>query len=91
MGAGRAGLLGGAGRRGRSLGLMLPRALPPGTWPSLGLVLELPPRPWPMAPSIAPPSAAPAGWNGLRWGREEWRLLAVQLLITVILTVVAWP
>ena len=29
----------------------------------------------------------PKGWNGLRWGREEWRLLAVQLLITVIMTV----
>ena len=31
----------------------------------------------------------PAGWNGLRWGVEEWRLLAVQALTFVILSVVA--
>ena len=32
--------------------------------------------------------AGPSGWNGLRWGREEWRLLAVLALSAVILAVV---
>jgi hypothetical protein len=66
---------------------LLPRALPPEI-AFLGLVLEFTAATLAYGALYRAAFDGPRGWNGLRWGREEWRLLAVQLLITVVMTVV---
>jgi hypothetical protein len=66
---------------------LLPRALPPEI-AFLGLVVELAAATLAYGALYRAAFDGPRGWNGLRWGREEWRLLAVQLLITVVMTVV---
>jgi len=71
---------------GALLGL-LPRALPPGL-AFLGLPLELAATTLAYGALYRAAFGGPAGWKGLRWGVQEWRLLAVQALITIILTVV---
>jgi len=72
---------------GAVLGLA-PRALPPGL-AFLSLALELAATTLAYGALYRLAFGGPAGWKGLRWGAAEWRLLAVQALITVILTVVA--
>ncbi|CAN5481589.1 hypothetical protein BH10PSE3_BH10PSE3_37110 [soil metagenome] len=72
---------------GAVLGL-LPRALPPGLG-FLSLPLEYSATTLAYGALYRAAFGGPAGWNGLRWGLVEWRLLAVQALITVILSVVA--
>ncbi len=72
---------------GAVLGL-LPRALPPGLG-FLALPLEFAATTLAYGALYRAAIRGPSGWNGLRWGVVEWRLLAVQALITVILTVVA--
>ncbi|MBO9558517.1 MAG: hypothetical protein J7515_08010 [Caulobacter sp.] len=72
---------------GAVLGL-LPRALPPGL-ALLGLLLELAAATLAYGALYRHAFAGPLGWKGLRWGVEEWRLLAVQALVTIILTVVS--
>ena len=72
---------------GAGLGLV-PRALPPGLG-ALGLPLELIAATLAYGALYRAAFAKSAGWKGLRWGADEWRLLAVQALIFVILTVVA--
>ena len=72
---------------GAVLGL-LPRALPPGL-AFLALPLEFAATTLAYGALYRAAIRGPSGWNGLRWGAVEWRLLAVQALITVILTVVA--
>lgn len=71
---------------GAVLGL-LPRALPPGL-ALLGLLLELAATTLAYGALYRAAFGKRAGWKGLRWGADEWRLLAVQALVTVILTVV---
>lgn len=71
---------------GAVLGL-LPRALPP-SLAFLSLPLELAAAALAYGALYRAAFGGPAGWNGLRWGAQEWRLLAVQALVTVILTVV---
>jgi hypothetical protein len=71
---------------GAVLGL-LPRALSPGL-AFLSLPLELAATTLAYGALYRHAFGGPAGWKGLRWGLQEWRLLAVQALITVILTVV---
>ncbi len=71
---------------GAVLGL-LPRALPPGL-AFLSLPLELVATTLAYGALYRGAFGGPAGWKGLRWGAQEWRLLAVQALVTVILTVV---
>jgi len=66
---------------------LLPRALPPQI-ALLGLVIEFAAATLAYGALYRAAFDGPRGWNGLRWGREEWRLLAVQLLITVVMTVV---
>ncbi len=72
---------------GAVLGL-LPRVLPPGLG-FLGLPLELAATTVAYGALYRTAFGGPAGWKGLRWGVQEWRLLAVQVLVTVILTIVA--
>lgn len=72
---------------GAVLGL-LPGALPPGL-AFLSLPLEFAATTLAYGALYRAAFDRPRGWNGLRWGADEWRLLAVQALITVILTVVA--
>ena len=67
---------------------LLPRALPPQI-AFLSLVLELVAATLAYGALYRAAFDGPRGWNGLRWGREEWRLLAVQLLLVVIFTVIA--
>lgn len=67
---------------------LLPRALPP-SLAFLGLPVEFVATTLAYGGLYRAAFARPPGWNGLRWGGEEWRLLAVQALVTVILTVVA--
>jgi hypothetical protein len=74
---------------GAMLGLLLPRALPP-VLGFLSLPLELAAATLAYGALYRAAFGGPPGWKGLRWGAEEWRLLAVQALITVILTVVAF-
>ncbi len=71
---------------GAVLGL-LPRALPPGL-AFLGLLLELAATTLAYGSLYRMAFGGPGGFKGLRWGVEEWRLLAVQALVTVILSVV---
>ena len=71
---------------GAVLGL-LPRALPPALG-FLGLPLELAATTLAYGGLYRAAFGGPAGFKGLRWGAQEWRLLAVQVLVTVILTVV---
>lgn len=71
---------------GAVLGL-LPRALPPGL-AFLSLPLELAAATLAYGALYRAAFGGPAGWKGLRWGVQEWRLLAVQALVTLILTVV---
>jgi hypothetical protein len=66
---------------------LLPRFLPPGL-SLLDLPLEYAAATLAYGALYRAGFEGPRGWNGLRWGREEWRLLAVQLLIAVIMTVV---
>jgi len=66
---------------------LLLRALPPQI-ALLGLVIEFAAATLAYGALYRAAFDGPRGWNGLRWGREEWRLLAVQLLITVVMTVV---
>lgn len=66
---------------------LLPRALSPGL-AFLGLPLELAATTIAYGALYRHAFSGPAGWKGLRWGVQEWRLLAVQALVTVILTVV---
>lgn len=72
---------------GAVLGL-LPRALPLGL-AFLALPLEFAATTLAYGALYRATIRGPSGWNSLRWGAVEWRLLAVQALITVILTVVA--
>lgn len=72
---------------GAALGL-LPRVLPPAL-SLLGPLLELVAATLTYGALYRAAFGKPAGWKGLRWGADEWRLLAVQALIFVILTVVA--
>jgi hypothetical protein len=74
---------------GALVGLLLPRALPP-AMAFLGLPLEFAATTLAYGALYRAAFAGPTGWKGLRWGVEEWRLLAVQALTTVILTVVAF-
>jgi len=71
---------------GAALGL-LPRALPPALG-FLGLALELAATTLAYGALYRAAFDGPAGFKGLRWGVQEWRLLAVQVLVTVIMTVV---
>lgn len=71
---------------GGALGL-LPRALSPGL-AFLSLPLELAATTVAYGALYRHAFGGRAGWKGLRWGVQEWRLLAVQALVTVILTVV---
>jgi hypothetical protein len=72
---------------GAGLGL-LPRVLPP-SLSILGLPLEFVASTLAYGALYRRAFGGPAGWKGARWGVQEWRLLAVQALVTVILTVVA--
>lgn len=67
---------------------LLPGALPPEI-AFLGLVVEFAAATLAYGALYRAAFEGPRGWSGLRWGREEWRLLAVQLLITVVMTVMA--
>ncbi|WP_235523773.1 MULTISPECIES: hypothetical protein [unclassified Caulobacter] len=71
---------------GATLGLA-PRVLPP-SLAFLGLPLELAATTLAYGALYRAAFGGPAGWKGLRWGVQEWRLLAVQALVTLILTVV---
>ena len=92
----RAGLAGwGPGVRGCGAALvagaglsLLPRALPP-SLAFLSPAFEFVAATLAYGALYRAAFDGPRGWNGLRWGREEWRLLAVQLLIAVVMTVVA--
>lgn len=66
---------------------LLPRVLP-SPIAFLGLALEFVAATLAYGALYRAAFDGPRGWNGLRWGREEWRLLAVQLLIAVVMTVV---
>ena len=67
---------------------LLPRFLPPGL-SFLNLALEFAGATLAYGAVYRAAFERPRGWNGLRWGREEWRLLAVQLLIAAVMAVVA--
>ena len=67
---------------------LLPRALPSGL-AFLGLPLELAATTLAYGALYRAAFGGPSGFKGLRWGAQEWRLLAVLALTFVILSVVA--